>query len=153
MWIDGLNLITGLEVALSGGVILVGRDGCCRDVAGVHRNYRKVEETWPALERMRQMHERCQPAILHWWLDQPVSNSGRLKRQIEDAGQRAGLDWRVDLHFNPDRVLSETQHLVVTSDSVILDRCQKWVNLVAEMLPGLPARVLDLSSDLRCSST
>ena len=38
-----------LESALAGGIVLPGRDGCCRDIAGIHRRYRKVDETMPAL--------------------------------------------------------------------------------------------------------
>src|SRR5688572_8681561 len=34
--IDGFNLILTLESALGGGVVLVGRDGCYRDMASVH---------------------------------------------------------------------------------------------------------------------
>src|SRR6266404_1471952 len=43
--IDGFNLILTLESALGGGVMLVGRDGCYRDMASVHGTYRRVEET------------------------------------------------------------------------------------------------------------
>ena len=30
LWLDGFNVLTAAETALGGGVILVGRDGCCR---------------------------------------------------------------------------------------------------------------------------
>ena len=48
--IDGYNALTTIEAALSGGVILKGRDGCFRDMASMHGTYRKVAETVPALE-------------------------------------------------------------------------------------------------------
>src|SRR6516164_1528077 len=50
LWLDGFNVLTAVETALGGGVILIGRDGCCRDVAGVYSHYHKVEETIPALQ-------------------------------------------------------------------------------------------------------
>ena len=31
LWLDGYNVLTLLESALSGGVVLLGRDSCCRD--------------------------------------------------------------------------------------------------------------------------
>lgn len=49
LWLDGFNVLTAVEAALGGGVILLGRDGCCRDVAGVYSHYHKVLETVPAL--------------------------------------------------------------------------------------------------------
>src|SRR5262249_51185115 len=47
--IDGYNVLTTIEAALSGGVILAARDGTYRDVASIHGSYRKVEETRPAI--------------------------------------------------------------------------------------------------------
>jgi hypothetical protein len=55
LWLDGFNVLTAVETALGGGVILVGRDGCCRDVAGIYSHYRKVEETVPALQAIGRM--------------------------------------------------------------------------------------------------
>ena len=48
LWLDGYNVLTVLESALADGVVLLCRDGCCRDIAGIHRRYRKVKETIPA---------------------------------------------------------------------------------------------------------
>src|SRR5690606_18093138 len=47
--LDGYNVLTTVEAALAGGVLLVGRDGCLRDLASVHGTWRCVEETRPAL--------------------------------------------------------------------------------------------------------
>jgi hypothetical protein len=35
LWLDGYNVLTVLESALAGGVVLLGRDGCRRDIAGI----------------------------------------------------------------------------------------------------------------------
>lgn len=43
--IDGFNLIIGLEVALSGGLLLRGADGALRDLAGLRGSYHPVDET------------------------------------------------------------------------------------------------------------
>ena len=48
--IDGFNVVTTVEAALGGGIVLGCRDGTFRDIAGVHGTYRKVAETMPALE-------------------------------------------------------------------------------------------------------
>ena len=44
LWIDGYNVLTSIEAALSGGVVHA-RDGCYRDMASMHGSYRKVAET------------------------------------------------------------------------------------------------------------
>ncbi len=149
LWLDGFNVLTLLESALGGGIILVGRDGCCRDVAGVHRRYRKVEETVPALRLLGDAAREWGASRFRWWLDEPVSNSGRLKALVLDTARLRGWPWEVDLVFSPDHVLSRTDEVVVSSDSVILDRCQHWFNLARLIIAGyIPrARVVDLSAE------
>lgn len=147
LWIDGLNVLTGLEVALSGGVTLIGRDACCRDVAGIHRQYRRVEETIPSLRLIGTVTTAWGVTRCRWWLDKPVSNSGRLKSVILELAAEAGWDWDAELVFSPDAILSKTEQIVASSDSIILDRCRGWLNLVrvlvTEQIPN--ARIVDLS--------
>lgn len=147
LWLDGYNVLTMIESALAGGVILFSRDGCCRDIAGIHRRYRKVGETIPALNLVAETMSALGVSNCRWWLDQPVSNSGRLKSLILESARDAGWKTEVDLTFSPDHVLSHTDHIIATSDGIILDRCSRWVNLVrliiTEHIPQ--ARVIDLS--------
>jgi hypothetical protein len=134
LWLDGLNVLTTVESALGGGVILIGRDGGCRDVAGVYAHYHHVEETVPALRAIGQFASRSGVAQCHWWLDSPVDNSGRLKKILQEVAVEAGWSWQVDLVTNPDRVLSAAEEIVCSSDHAILDRCQKWFNLARQVV-------------------
>jgi hypothetical protein len=148
LWLDGFNVLTAVETALGGGVILIGRDDCCRDVAGVYSHYHKVEETLPALQAIGRIAARCGLAECRWWLDSPVFNSGRLKGILLGVAAEAGWPWGVELVTNPDRVLFAAEQIVSSSDHVILDRCQKWFNLarqvIADQVPQ--ARVVDLGN-------
>ncbi len=147
LWLDGYNVLTVLESALSDGVVLLGRDGCCRDIAGIHRRYRKVNETVPVLGMVGETAAGWGVTCCRWWLDKPVSNSGRLKALIHETAAAAGWNMTVELVFNPDRVLWESEHVIATSDGVVLDRCRQWVNLtrrvICERIPQ--ARLVDLS--------
>jgi hypothetical protein len=134
LWLDGLNVLTAVETALGGGVILIGRDGCCRDVAGIYSHYHKVAETVPALRAIGQLASQWAVARCHWWLDSPVDNSGRLKGILHEVATEAGWPWRVELVTNPDRVLSATDQIVSSSDHAILDRCQRWFNLARQVI-------------------
>jgi len=132
--IDGYNLLISVEAALSGGVILGGRDSSFRDLAGVHGSYRTMAETIPALDLIgRHLAERG-TARVQWWLDAPVSNSGRLReRMLEQAG-RNDWNWSVELSPDPDKALIQTDRVVVTSDSVVLDGCRVWANLARHLI-------------------
>ena len=63
-----------------------------------------------------------------------MSNSGRLKTCIRELATAAGWNMSVELSFNPDKILAETEHVIATSDSVVLDRCRQWVNLSREII-------------------
>ena len=147
LWLDGYNVLSILESALAGGIVLLGRDGCCRDIAGIHRRYRKVNETMPVLRIVGEVAVAWGVSRCRWWLDKPVSNSGRLKTLILDVAGNAGWNMEVELTFSPDHVLSHTDQVIATSDGIVLDRCQRWVNLsrllIAQQIPH--AKLVDLS--------
>jgi len=149
LWLDGYNILTVLESALAGGAVLPGRDGCFRDIAGIHRRYRKVNETIPALELVGEKIAALGAGLTRWLLDQPVSNSGRLKTLIIETARNAGWNMEVELTFSPDHLLARTNHIIATSDGIVLDRCRRWVNLagaiISERIPE--AKIVDLSAE------
>ncbi len=128
--IDGYNILTTLETALSGGVILSCRDGCFRDMAGIHGTYRKVEETIPALNLLADFINSQSAGPIALLLDSPVSNSGRLKALIQDVNQ----NWKIDLVPDPDPLLSASDQIIISADSVILDACARWANLARAII-------------------
>jgi hypothetical protein len=132
--LDGYNVLTTIEAALAGGVILLGRDGACRDMASMHGSYRKVAETVPALEILGQVTQHLGVANCLWYLDRPVSNSGRLKKIVEAVAARHGWNWQVELVPNPDALLIVGHEIVATADSAVLDRCASWFNLARESI-------------------
>ncbi len=129
LWLDGFNVLTTIEAALGGAVVLIGRDECARDLAGVHGTYRKVEETRPAIALVGEVLERLQVGPCLWYLDSPVSNSGRLRGILGEIASARGWDWRIELATNPDPLLAASSEIIATADSAILDRCARWFNL------------------------
>lgn len=146
--IDGFNLLTTLEVALSGGVVLVGRDGALRDIAGVHGSYRQVEETAAALARVRELTVQWGVRGCEWYFDQPVSNSGRLCARVRALADEASLPWQASVVADPDAVLIDSPHVAVSADARILDGAARWTNLAGEAVHSrMPhAFVIDLST-------
>lgn len=78
-------MLVTIEAALSGGVLLRCADGTLRDLASVHGTYRRVTQSADALLYIGQTLQIYQPACCRWYLDKPVSNSGRLKALIEEV--------------------------------------------------------------------
>ena len=148
LWIDGFNVLTTLEVALSGGVTLIGRDGALRDIAGVHGSYRSVEETLPALGLIATAASALGVSRCTFLLDRPVSNSGRLSARIVQEAARNGWPFDAQVVCDPDPLLARERAPVASSDGEILDRCAGWFNLARYCVQSLPkAWVLDRSGD------
>ena len=132
--IDGFNVLTTIESALSGGVILKARDGCFRDMASMHGTYRKVEETLPALHLVGSFLEQIGPGPVTWLLDRPVANSGRLRQAMLETADTRGWSWQVELAANPDKLLIEGNTVVASADSAVLDRAGAWMNLARHVV-------------------
>src|SRR2546423_14773093 len=67
--VDGFNLVITLEAALAGGVLILCRHGCLRDLSRVHCSYRAVEETERAVALAGEVLETLGPASALWLLD------------------------------------------------------------------------------------
>lgn len=129
IYIDGFNIIITLEVALSKGILLRGNDNAIRDIAGLRGTYSVVDKTEKALEILGQTICDLKIPSIKVFLDAPVSNSGRLKTRIIKHSDLWNIPVEVELVPNADTFLMKLDR-VVTSDSVILDNCISWFNLM-----------------------
>lgn len=129
LFVDGLNVITTIEVALAGGVLLLGRDRCLRDMASFHGSYRLVEETERAVEILVSVIDSMRPAEAVVYIDRPVSNSGRLAEMIRNRASAAGSILGAQAADGVDEALKRAPGLVATADSAVLDECDRWLNL------------------------
>ena len=129
LWIDGLNVITTIEVALSGGVLLVGRDRCLRDMASFHGSYRLVQETEQAVRILLELVACLSPSQTRIYIDRPISNSGRLAGIVRAEAAALRLDVEALTADNVDEQLKASSATVATADSAILDSCNRWLNL------------------------
>lgn len=131
--IDGFNLIITLEVALSKGTLIMGSDGCVRDLAGLRGTYKIIDKTKKSLEIIGRCLDdnNCKKAI--FYLDKPVSNSGSLKYEILEASKNWSTEVEVNLVNNADVILEKLDN-VVSSDALIIDKCISYFNLSREII-------------------
>ena len=131
--LDGFNTIITLEVALSGSLLLEGMDSTIRDLAGLRGTYRIVDKTVRAVELLLGRLETLGVEEALFYLDQQVSNSGRLRALLLDKAEGRSVGVQVELHPGVDGVLSRMEN-VVTTDAIILDKCGSWYNLNREII-------------------
>lgn len=144
--VDGLNTVITLEVALAKGILVKCMDKTVRDLAGLRGTYRLIDETRSAVAMIGEHLSKLNIREAVFYLDAPVSNTGRLKTLIYDLLGKYPYNINVELVNNVDIIL-EGLNQVISSDAIILNKCNSWYNLVAdileEKLPDIP--VIDLS--------
>lgn len=126
--LDGFNTMITLEVALSGSLLLAGMDGTIRDLAGLRGSYRIVDKTVRAVDLLLDYLVELGVKDVFFYLDQQVSNSGRLRALLLDKAASRAVRVEVELHPRVDSQLSQMEN-VVTSDAIILDKCGSWYNV------------------------
>jgi len=130
VWIDGFNTLITLEVLCSDSLLFACMDGTVRDLAALRGTYRLIPETDGAVGMLLDALQGMRVQAAHILLDEPVSNSGRLKARIAELGEGVAFALDIQITKDVDRALYG-KRCVISSDSVILDRCASWINLAA----------------------
>ena len=130
VWIDGFNTVITLEVLKCDSILFSCMDGTVRDLASLRGTYRIIPETEGAVRLLFDSLEEMEIHSATVLLDQPVSNSGRLKALIAELAVEYPFDLDIQIQKDVDRELYEKEN-VISSDSIILDRCLSWINLAA----------------------
>jgi hypothetical protein len=150
--IDGLNLVITLEVALSRSTLIKCMDGTIRDLAGLRGTYRLIDKTDAAVRLIGDKIISMKAAGAVFYLDAPVSNTGRLKTRIYELLAGCGFDLSVELANNPDACLKDNEY-AVSSDAIILNECVSWLNLantiITERMDSVSYVCLDKSIETR----
>ena len=141
LYIDGFNVIIGLEIAYSQSMLFRCMDGTVRDLAGLHGTYRPIPQTDSAIPALMRTLDALQIAKAVIYLDQPVSNSGRLKTRIFELASDMHFELEVQLE-NPVDAILKTKPLIASGDAIILDECDRWFNLtdtvIAQQIGSYP---------------
>lgn len=131
--IDGFNVLITTEAALGGAYLFVGRDSAYRDVNPVQGTYRVVRQTQRAVEILAITCASLDVDGVTWHLDRAVSNVGRVKAHLTEGAPGQSVKWHVNIQEDVDRILIDTNHPVVTSDSSILNASEQWFHLEAQV--------------------
>lgn len=117
-------------------------------MAALRGTYRIIDKTDIAIAAIGKQLQLNKIDKAIFYLDAPVSNSGRLKVSILDILSEYDFDVEVEVINNVDSVLSKLDY-VVTSDAIILDKCISWINMVEKIIKAEKGEYsyIDLSLD------
>ncbi len=129
VWIDGFNTVITLEVLFSDSILFECMDKTIRDLAALRGTYRIIPETEKAVHALFDTLKEQKIKTAHILLDEPVSNSGRLKTLLAEIGEGYPFELDIQILKAVDSALWDKDN-VITTDSIILDRCIGWFNLM-----------------------
>jgi len=141
VWIDGFNTVITLEVMYADSILFECMDGSIRDLAALRGTYRIIPETEKAIRTLLAMLKEENVKTVHILLDEPVSNSGRLKSLLAEIGEGYPFDLDIQILKAVDSALWEKDN-VITTDSIILDHCIGWFNLMKICVQNHGAKTL-----------
>jgi hypothetical protein len=102
------------------------------DLAGLRGTYRLIDQTDTAIRMIGEQLTSLKVEEAVFYLDAPVSNTGRLKQKLLDLLKDYSFRTSVELINNADVILESLDN-VITSDAIILNKCRSWFNLTAQL--------------------
>ncbi len=143
--IDGHNVLITIEAVLSGRPLVSGDDGFIRDISGLSGSFRKTESTEEAVQLIIKVLKKWKPRKTLFLLDAPMSMSGKLAEEIRDRLKQANLPGDAKAVKVPEKILIGFPGVIATSDTAIIDRSKKVLDLAGYII----TKRLKLKSFLR----
>lgn len=132
--IDGHNVLITIEAGLSGRPLILGDDGYVRDISGLSGSFKKTKRTEEAIQFIIRTLKEWKPRQTLFLLDAPISMSGRLAEKIRDRLKRDNLLGDAMAVKVPEKILIGFPGIVATSDTDIIDRSKKVLDLAGYVI-------------------
>ena len=145
--IDGHNVLITIEAGISGRPLILGDDGFIRDISGVSGNFKKTETTEKAIQFIIRAIKKMRPTQTLFLLDAPISKSGELAEAVRNYLKKENISGNAMALRIPERILIGFPGVVATSDTAIINRSKKVLDLAGHVL----RKSIELESLIRLS--
>ncbi len=132
--LDWYNVLITVESYLRGQVVFLADDGVVRDASATHGSYRAAGTTGRAIEEIVNVIVLLQPCRLDVYIDMPIAFSGRMAEELRTRLASLPFTSEVALAASADYPLKEYAGIVASSDSAILERCTRVLDLARVVL-------------------
>jgi hypothetical protein len=132
--VDGHNVLITVEAGLSHKPLVAADDGLVRDISGASSAYRAGRVTIRAVDIIMEVLQGAHPKETFFLFDAPMSKSGRLAAYVAERLRLAGLNGEARAVKVPEKILISYDGYIATSDSAIIDRVEKVVDLAGEVI-------------------
>lgn len=120
--IDAYNVLISIGSYLNGNMVFISSDHLLRDASEIHGKAFRTGLLQRALNLTFSYLTHCEPSGLNFFIDSPVSHSGKLCVQINQLIAESNLQGSAQTHPSPDYLLKNLHNgIIATSDSTIID--------------------------------
>jgi hypothetical protein len=127
--VDWYNVLITVESYLRGVPLFIADDGILRDSAATHGSYRRTAATDKAFPVILDALGALRPERVDVFLDSPIAFSGMMAEEIRGRLEDRPFAAEVALARSADFPLKTYRGIVASSDSVILDRAERILDL------------------------
>jgi hypothetical protein len=132
--IDGHNVFITIEAGLSHRPLILGDDGFIRDISGLSGSFKKTETTEKVIELIIHFMKNWRPRQTLFLFDAPISMSGKLAEEVRSQLEKENLPGDAMAVKVPEKILIGFRGVIATSDTAIIDRSKKVLDLAGYLL-------------------
>jgi hypothetical protein len=132
--IDGHNVLITIEAGLSGRPLIGADDGFVRDISGLSGSFKKTVVTEKAIELIIRFLKKWRPRHTLFLFDAPISKSGILAQELRALLRKESLSGDAMAVKVPEKILIGFSGVIATSDTAIIDRSGRVVDLAGEII-------------------
>jgi hypothetical protein len=132
--IDGHNVLITVEAGLSGRPLILADDGFVRDISGLSGSFKKTEMTEKAIKLIICFLKKWRPRHMLFLFDAPISKSGILAQELRTFLKKEGLPGDALAMKVPEKILIGFQGVIATSDTAIIDRSKRVIDLAGDII-------------------
>jgi len=132
--VDGHNVLITIEAGLSGRPLILADDGFIRDISGLSGSFKKTEGTEKALQWIVTFLKKWRPRHTLFLFDAPISKSGILAQELRNLLKKENLPGDALAMKVPEKTLIGFPGVVATSDTAIIDRSKKVIDLAGDII-------------------
>jgi len=132
--IDGHNVLITVEAGLSGRPLILADDGFIRDISGLSGSFKKTAVTEKTLQEILTFLKKWKPHHVLFLFDAPISKSGILAQELRVLLKKEGLPGDAQAVQVPEKTLIGFQGVIATSDTAIIDRSEKVIDLAGDII-------------------
>ncbi len=132
--IDGFNVLATIEAILDGDPVYECDDGMIRDARGVFGKFKLSTSTIKAIRLCCNMLSQSE---LFWFFEKNISKSGEFAKTTRDVMKNMNVSGVAKTVKSVDFVLKNWDGIVATSDTAIIIKAKKILDIPSEIVKTL----------------